>query len=94
MARSVITITCPFCNHTKIEAYHHAPVKRYVGGPYGGGKNMVFVSEDKLIIASDCPNCGKSSSDIEKKMNEKKKEPHEERLKRIRDSGLPTNIES
>jgi len=93
MSKDIIEISCPFCGKGKILLHHHGSVKKYVGGPYGGGKNKVFQSEEKAVVGSDCLVCGKNSKDIQKKLYEKKEVPHEEKLKRFKEAGLPTRFE-
>ena len=94
MGREIIEITCPFCNKGKIQIYQQGSVKKYVSGPYGGGKRKVFQSEDRIIVASNCSICGKSDKEIQKKLEEKKEVSHEEKLKRSKKAGMPTVIET
>lgn len=94
MGKEHVVLTCPFCKEGKIEGIHFTSVKKYVSGPYGGGKNKVIQSEDSLHVTTDCPKCGAKAEKIRSEFNKERQVSHEERLKRLRDSGLPTVIES
>ena len=51
---------------------------------------------EQHFIQGDCPNCGARNKDIQAWYDgqyEGKKVSHEEKIKRIRDAGLPTRIE-
>lgn len=91
------TINCPFCNKGKIDitiipehySYHSARA-------FGKVKKIPVVHPEHIEIHFKCPKCGKSKKEL-KEVIEKgtiKQLSHEERLKRLRESGLPTQIES
>jgi hypothetical protein len=53
--------------------------------------------DEEYIIQGPCPKCGATEKDIEKWYNgqyEEKKLTHEERLKRLKESGLPMKFGS
>ncbi len=96
MRKQYMTLECPFCKKGKIDCYYFPSSVKMVKGPYGGSKGAVERSADNLIVqTSKCPNCGKMKKEIEKalKLGVTKGLSHEERLKRLRESGLPTVIE-
>jgi hypothetical protein len=54
------------------------------------------LSTTNLKSLADCPHCGSKNKDIQAWYDgqyEEKKLSHEERVKRIKDAGLPTRIE-
>ncbi|MEM7815908.1 MAG: hypothetical protein QXN71_02195, partial [Candidatus Aenigmatarchaeota archaeon] len=60
-----------------------------------GSKRTRFFHEPKTRVHSNCPNCKATKQEIrdiiEKGVTQK--QSHEERIKRIRETGLPTVIE-
>lgn len=89
------TAKCPFCNEADIH-YIHSPIfLKFKKGSYGGSKQGITRTQEKIMVTDEeCPNCHKSRSQLEKRLKDNKKEiPHEERIKRMRDAGLPTRIE-
>ena len=61
-----------------------------------GAKTKFYRIPDYYEVMGNCPNCGKTKKEIQKALDTGKTHdtPHEERLKRIKESGLPTVIES
>lgn len=50
---------------------------------------------EKIIVYERCPNCGKSKKEIKELLESGGiTKSHEERLKRLREAGLPTKIVS
>ena len=94
MAKQEINIECPFCNKGKIETVHFPSTAKSRKGPYGGARQAyVRVAETTIIITEKCPVCGKSNREIEKALkNDKSSLSHEERIKRMKNAGLPTTI--
>ena len=90
-------IECPFCKKAKVrmfhkEGYYQAKVSRISAG----AKTTYHWVPDTYEVLEDCPNCGKSKKEIQKALEGEistKKLSHEERIKRIKESGLPTRIE-
>ena len=82
---------CPFCGKLTIKILHIPfVVNKFSSGCRAGGKRT-FVQEEKLNILSGCDECGKSQKEVEKALNDgTDKITHEERIRRIKESGLPT----
>jgi len=94
MGKQTIILKCPFCNKGEIEADYFPSVLRSRKGSYGGSKPKFERSADSIIITSEkCPVCGKPTKEIKKRIEKGKSYSHEERLKRMREAGLPTRIE-
>jgi len=85
---------CPFCKKMTIKLLHIPFVSNtFTSKCRAGGKNT-RIQKEKYDVLSGCEACGKSLKEVEKELNgEGKQASHEERLKRIRDSGLPTRVE-
>jgi len=93
MIKQRISLKCPFCNKGEIEADYIPPSVRFKKGTWGGSKPGVIRSEETLFLRIDkCPSCGKSDKEILKARERGKQVSHEERLKRLQASGLPTKI--
>ncbi len=89
-----IMIKCPFCKTGDITIDYIPSSVRLTKGPWGGSKPGIIRSSEKSSIREEkCPNCGKTKKEIQVKLDGKVEASHEERLKRIRDSGLPSRIE-
>jgi hypothetical protein len=60
-----------------------------------GSKTTMHRVGDKYIVRDNCSVCGKTKEEIQRafETGETKQATHEERLKRLRDSGLPTRVE-
>ncbi|RLF35151.1 MAG: hypothetical protein DRM99_05215 [Thermoplasmata archaeon] len=90
-------IECPFCKKAKVrmfhkEGYYQAKVSRISAG----AKTTYHWVPDTYEVLEDCPNCGKRKKEIQKALEGEvstKKLSHKERIKRIKESGLPTRIE-
>lgn len=87
---------CPFCNKGEIVVMtipeHYDMTTSRISS---GSKKIPRFHEERIDVHEKCPNCGKTKKEIEKALQtgETKQLTHEERLKKIRDSGLPTKIE-
>ena len=91
-----LKIKCPFCNKGEINVIYSPIFLKFKKGTYGGGKSGISRTAEKYDVQDKkCPYCGRSAKDIENalKKGTTKEASHEERLKRIRDAGLPTRIE-
>jgi hypothetical protein len=88
-------IGCPFCdagnvNVTFVPSCFSWNVSRIAAG----SKRSKFIHDPQTIVHNKCPNCGKSKSEIKEALERGGKAPsHEEQLKRLKESGLPTKIE-
>jgi len=88
-------IICPFCKQLTIKVLHQPFVARkgLTKSRFGAG-GPVYTKE-KTEVFSGCSSCGKSLKEVKDALgDEGKGKPHEERLKRLRASGLPTKIVS
>ncbi len=88
-------VNCPFCKQMTIKIIHQPFVARkgLTKSRFGAG-GPVYTKE-KTEVLSGCSGCGKSKNDVEKELNsEGSTKSHEERLKRMREMGLPMKIVS
>ena len=87
--------TCPFCKKETIRVLHIPFVKQTITSKCRAGGRNTRYQHEKFEVISGCSACGKSKEEVEKALNGPlKKESHEERLKRLRESGIPTVIET
>lgn len=95
MVQETLT-NCPFCGKLTISILHIPFVANtFTSKCRAGGRNTVYQKE-RYDVLSGCEACGKSQKEIEKALNEgsTKQVSHEERLRRLREAGLPLKIES
>jgi len=86
---------CPFCNIGEITISYVPSSVRFKKGSWGGSRPGAIRSQEHSSIQEDkCPNCGKTKREIQAKLDGEMVVSTEERIKRLRDSGLPTQIES
>jgi hypothetical protein len=86
-------VNCPFCRQLTIKILHQPFVARkgITKSRFGAGGPVYTKEKDEVL--SGCENCGKTQEEVEKELNgEGRPLPHEERLKRLREAGLPTKI--
>jgi len=92
------TETCPFCNKGKIDVIYtseHMTVHSTFSA--GGRKKMMpNYHPEKYDVSSKCPVCGASKNEIKKALERgtTKEISHEERIRRLKEAGLPTKIET
>jgi len=90
-------VECPFCHKVGVAAFYKPSFAQgKVSRISAGAKTTFRRVDEKYFIQGDCPNCGAKNRDIQVWYDgqyEGKRLSHEERLKRIKDSGLPTRIE-
>ncbi len=96
MSSHKAVIECPFCKQMSVEAYHHPSFLQGTTTRISNkSKTTYHRVPESIEPMTDCSNCGKSKKEIIKAFNEPaKKETHEDKLKRFRDSGLPLILES
>ncbi len=89
-------IECPFCKHGKIDIritpeYYSYAVSRISAG----SKRIPIFHPEKIEVFSKCSNCGKTRREIKEALESGsiKQLSHKERLKRLKEAGLPTKIE-
>ncbi|MCD6496602.1 MAG: hypothetical protein J7K54_04995 [Candidatus Aenigmarchaeota archaeon] len=89
-------VDCPFCKKGKINVtYVHPYVSWNVSRIAAGAKRTRFYHDEKYKVHNKCPVCGRSRQEIREALESgtTKSVSHEERLKRLREAGLPTRIE-
>ena len=93
---SETTIQCPFCGKQTITILHIPFVSKTFTSKSRAGGKVTRIQKERYNVMSGCSECGKSQKEVEKALNTGKtrEESHEERLKRVRDAGLPTIIQS
>lgn len=90
-------IECPFCHKGKIMMHHiEGCLQGSKSSIAAGSKTTYHRRPDKYYVQSKCPKCGKTTKEIEKALETgiTKELSHEKRLKRLKESGLPTKIET
>jgi len=90
-------IECPFCHKGKVMMHHTEGCLQGRKSSIAAGSKITYhMRPDKYKVQSKCPNCGKTAKEIEKALETgiTKELTHEERLKRLKEAGLPTKIES
>ncbi|MFH1337551.1 MAG: hypothetical protein ABIH55_01615 [Nanoarchaeota archaeon] len=88
-------IECPFCKKGKIKVSFIAGYTSWRKSSISAGsKQTRYFHDPRIKIHNKCPNCGASKSDIKEAIEKGvSKESHEEKLKRFKNSGIPTMIE-
>lgn len=89
---------CPFCKKGEIEIFFREGYVQARASSISAGKKYTKQAVDDKIenVGNDCPVCGKSAEDIKKafETGTTRELSHEERLKRLKQSGLPTKVVS
>jgi len=94
MAEEKLT-NCPFCKKLTIKIIHQPFVARKGLTRSRLGSGGPIYTREKSDVMSGCEACGKSLKEVEEVLNDEGKgKSHEERLKRLQESGLPTKIVS
>lgn len=85
-------VKCPFCGKQGVAAF----VKpSYLQGKTSrissGGKTTFHRVAASIEYQGSCPNCGKSAKEMQKATETgiTRKESHEDKLKRLKEAGLP-----
>jgi len=89
-------IECPFCHKAQVRLFHK---EGYIQGRTSrisaGAKITYYKVPDSYKVLENCPNCGKTASEIQKALDEDiPKRSHRERIERLKQAGLPTRIVS
>lgn len=90
-------VECPFCNKAKVSVTYIAGYMSWrVSRISAGSKRTRFFHDPKIKVNSSCPNCKASRQDIKDALERgvTNKLSHEERIKRFKERGLPTVIQS
>jgi len=88
-------IECPFCGKMGVKAFHKPThLEPKVSHISAGSRTTYHRVPESYDVVSGCPACGKSKEEIERifETGVVRELSHEERLKRLRDAGLPTVI--
>lgn len=92
-------VECPFCHKVGVMAFHKPSYSEASTSRISNKSATTYRRVDeKYFIQGDCPKCGKSQKDIQKwydgEYAKEKELSHKERLKRLKEAGLPTKIVS
>lgn len=90
-------LECPFCKKAKVKVFHKEGHMQAKKSSISAKSTFSYhKSPDMYEVLEDCPNCGKKAKDIQRAYETgiTKELTHEERLERLKKSGLPTKIES
>ena len=88
-------VKCPFCGKPGVKAFVKPSYLQGTKSSISNKSTMKFHRvPESCEYQGSCPNCGKSAREMQEAQRTgiTKKESYEERLKRIRDAGLPTEI--
>jgi len=87
-------IECPFCGRESIKVLRIPFVKQVTSSKCrAGGKNTKIQKSGDEIL-SGCSECGKTKEEVINVLEgNDKKMTDEQKLKRLRDAGLPTTME-
>ncbi|MEM5803771.1 MAG: hypothetical protein QW474_02840 [Candidatus Aenigmatarchaeota archaeon] len=86
-----ITIECPFCNKKTVNVIYYPPVLQTSTSRAAGRTVTKFYrTKEKYEVISDCSECGKRVKEIQKVLNEGKKDPKKEKniIERLKEQGL------
>lgn len=87
-------IDCPFCGKSKISIIIIPGFYSYnTSFAIHQKKRIPVYHPEKIEINSHCPQCGTSKKNIKEALGKAKEISHEERLRRIKEAGLPTKLE-
>ena len=90
----ILTIECPFCKQEAVKVLHIEESFSTKRTRIRAGRNTRYIKNpEKNEIISGCSNCGKTKEEIEKYFKgENKPLSKEERIKRLKEAGLPLKI--
>ena len=88
-------VECPFCRGARIKLFHkEGYMQAKTSRISAGAKQTLHRVPDTYEVLEDCPACGKTRKEIEDVLEGRTSlASHDERLKRLKRSGLPTRIE-
>lgn len=90
-------VKCPFCQIGEVEVTTKPEYYSYhAARAFGKVKQIPVYHTEQIKVESNCPNCKAKKIDIKESLQtgNDKRMSHEDRLKRLRDSGLPLVLES
>ena len=85
--------TYPFCGKLTITILHIPFVANTFTSKCRAGGRTTRYQKERFNVLSGCEACGKSQKEVQDELDGKKGIPHEERIKRLQQAGLPTRIE-
>lgn len=89
-------VDCPFCGKAKINVTYIAGYMSWKTSRISAGsKRTPYYHDPKFKVYDKCPNCKASKESIKRALEKgsTKVISHEDRLKRLKEAGLPTRIE-
>lgn len=92
-----VVLDCPFCGKSKVVAWHKEDFRQAKTSRISAGAKTTYHKvPESYEILNGCSACGKSEKEILRAFETgiTKELSHEERLKRLREAGLPTKIVS
>ncbi len=92
-----IILECPFCNKKTINVVHYPPVLQTTTSHAAGKtKTQYYYTKDRYEVQNGCSNCGKPVKEVEKALNEGKKDPEKDNkiLERLKKQGLGLSFET
>jgi len=92
-----IVLECPFCGKKTINVTHYPPVlQTSVSHAAGKSKTQYYYTKERYEAQDGCSNCGKSVKEVEKALNEGKKDPEKDKriLERLKNQGLDLSFET
>ena len=74
----------------EVKIYHQPVLQTVISRAAGKTKTKFYKTKEKYEVQSSCPNCGKSAKEIQKALDEGKRDPEKDKkiLKRLKDQGL------
>ena len=87
------TIKCPFCQQEGVVC-NYTPrtlVTKYARAA-SNKKAMNYFKDEKYVVLSNCPSCGKIKKEIENRLKEGSSMSTSEAARRAKEAGLPTRI--
>ena len=89
-------VVCPFCKQGKVAVTYVAGYVSWgISRISAGAKRTRYYHDPKVRVGSKCPSCGKPAGEIKEVLDHGGKViTPEERLRRLKESGLPTIIET
>ncbi len=87
-------LKCPFCGKENLKAIHKPSYMQAKTSRISAGAKITYqrVPETYQVVGS-CPDCGKTAREIQDRFEGKKEIPHEERIARMKNAGIPTAYE-
>lgn len=86
-------IECPFCKKATVKMFHKEGYRQASTSRISGKSATTFTTvPDTYEVLEDCPNCGKTRKQIQKKLDGEEEIDHKKVLERMKKQGLPTEI--